>query len=341
MKFLSPMLLLLLLVAPALVALYLYLLGRKKRMALRYADIGMVKAALGKGAAVRRHLPPALLYAAIILMIIGIAKPTAMVTLPSQRAMVILAMDVSGSMRAEDVEPNRLVAAQMAAKQFIKEQPSTTQIGIVAFAGAAALVQSPTLNREETIQAIDRFRTYRGTAIGSGILVSLQTIFPDAAFDPRFSESEFSRGRDTQGASLDYTPPTNVKPVPPGSYQNAVIILLTDGRATAGPDPIESARLASERGVRVFTVGLGNPNGGARGGMQFDEETLKTIADVTQGKYFSAASSVQLNEVYKSLNTQLVMERQETEITALFVALAAVLAIAAGALSLMWHSRIL
>lgn len=341
MKFLSPMLLLLLLVAPALIALYLYLLGRKKRMALRYADIGMVKEALGPHAALRRHLPAALLYGAIILMLIGIAKPTAMITLPSQRAMVILAMDVSGSMRAEDVEPNRLIAAQLAAKQFIAEQPSTTQIGVVAFAGAAALVQSPTLNREETIQAIDRFRTYRGTAIGSGILVSLQTIFPDAAFDPRFSESEFRRGRESQGASLDYTPQTNVKPVPPGSYQNAVIILLTDGRATAGPDPIESARLAAERGVRVFTVGLGSATGGGRGGFQFDEETLKTIADVTMGKYFSATSSATLNEVYKSLNTQLVMERQETEITAIFAALAALLTIAAGAMSLMWHSRIL
>jgi Ca-activated chloride channel family protein len=322
MKFLSPMLLLLLLAAPALIALYLYLLGRKKRMALRYADIGMVKEALGPHAALRRHLPAALLYGAIILMLIGIAKPTAMITLPSQRAMVILAMDVSGSMRAEDVEPNRLVAAQTAAKQFIAEQPSTTQIGIVAFAGAAALVQSPTLNREETIQAIDRFRTYRGTAIGSGILVSLQTIFPDAAFDPRFSESEFG-------------------PVPPGSYQNAVIILLTDGRATAGPDPIESARLAAERGVRVFTVGLGSATGGGRGGYQFDEETLKNIAGVTMGKYFSATSSATLNEVYKSLNTQLVMERQETEITAIFAALAALLTIAAGAMSLVWHSRIL
>ena len=343
MKFLSPLLLLLLLAAPALVALYFYVLSRKKKMALRYADIGMVKEALGPGSTVRRHLPAALLLTAIVLMLAAVAKPAAMVTLPSQRAMVILAMDVSGSMRADDVEPNRLVAAQNAAKQFIKEQPSTTQIAVVAFAGAAALVQTPTLNREETIAAIDRFRTFRGTAIGSGILVSLQTIFPDAAFAPRFSESDFGREREGQGKSLDLSqsPVPAFTPVPPGSYQNATIILLTDGRATVGPDPIESARMAADRGVRIYTVGLGAQGGGRWGGMQFDEETLKTIADVTKGKYFSAGSGADLNEVYKSLNTQLVMERQETEISSFFAAAAALLAIAAATMSLLWHSRIL
>jgi len=341
MKFLSPIWLLLLLAVPALVAFYFYLLARKKKMALRYADIGMVKAALGPGAALRRHLPAALLLVAITFMLAAVAKPSAMIALPSERALVILAMDVSGSMRAEDVEPNRLVAAQTAAIQFIRDQPSTTQIGVVAFAGAAALVQSPTLNRDEPIQAIERFRTYRSTAIGSGILVSLQTIFPDAAFDPRFSESDLSSGRDGQGTSLDTQPQAPTPPpAPPGSNKNAVIILLTDGRATTGPEPIAAARLAADRGVRVFTVGLGTPQGG-RGVMAFDEETLKTIADVTKAKYFSAGSSDALKEIYASLNTQLVMERQQTEISSLFAAIAALFAIAAAAMSLIWHSRIL
>lgn len=340
MKFLSPMLLLLLLAAPALVALYFYVLSRKKRMALRYADIGMVKDAMGPGATFRRHLPAALLLVSIVLMLAAVAKPAAMITLPSQRSLVVLAMDVSGSMRAEDVEPNRMVAAQTAAKQFIKEQPSTTQIGIVAFAGAAALVQAPTLNRDDLVQAIDRFRMFRGTAIGSGILVSLQTIFPDAAFDPRFSESDFGRGRESQGSSLDQ-PQESFKPVPPGSHDGAVIILLTDGRATVGPDPVEAARMAADRGVRIFTVGLGTPRGGGYRGMQFDEESLKTIADVTKGKYFAADSGTALNEIYAALNSQLVMERKETEISALFAAVAALFAIAAAGLSLLWHSRIL
>ncbi|MCC6912185.1 MAG: VWA domain-containing protein [Rhodospirillaceae bacterium] len=342
MKFLSPLLLLLLLAAPALVALYFYLLARKKKMAVRYADIGRIREALGPGATWRRHIPAMLLLVSIVLALTAVAKPAAMVTLPSQRALVILAMDVSGSMRARDVEPNRLTAAQNAAKQFITQQPSTTRIGIVAFAGAAALVQTPTLNRDELTQAIDRFRTFRGTAIGSGILVSLQTIFPDAAFDPRFSESDFGRDRDRQGASLDQPAQPAFKPVPPGSNQNSTIILLTDGRATVGPDPIETARMAADRGVRIYTVGLGSANGGGYyGGMQFDEESLKTIADVTKGKYFAANSGAALNEVYKSLNTQLVMERQETEISSIFAAVAAVFAIAAAAMSLIRQSRIL
>ncbi len=342
MKFLSPMLLLLLLAAPALVALYFYLLSRRKKMAVRYADIGRIREALGPGSSWRHHLPAALLLVSILLALAAVAKPAAMVTLPSQRSLVILAMDVSGSMRAEDVEPNRLTAAQNAAKQFITEQPSTTRIGIVAFAGAAALVQTPTLNRDDLIQAIDRFRTFRGTAIGSGILVSLQTIFPEVAFDPRFNESDFGRDRDRQGSSLDQPAQPAFKPVPPGSNEYATIILLTDGRATVGPDPIETARMAADRGVRVYTVGLGTAKGGGYyGGMQFDEETLKTIADVTKAKYFAANSGAALNEVYKSLNTQLVMERQETEISSIFAGLAALFAISAGALSLLRQSRIL
>ncbi|MGE0241803.1 MAG: VWA domain-containing protein, partial [Parvibaculaceae bacterium] len=227
-----------------------------------------------------------------------------------------------------------------AAKQFVKEQPASTQIGVVAFAGAAAVVQSPTLNRDDVVQAIDRFQLYRGTAIGSGILVALQTIFPDAAFDPRFHEADF-RGQEGQGTSLDQPPPDNFQPVPPGSYPYATIILLTDGRATVGPDPIQAARMSADRGVRIYTVGLGSAQGRNYGYMQFDEETLKTIADVTKAKYFAASSGEALNEVYKSLNTQLVMERKETEISSFFAAAAALLAIAAAAMSLLWHSRIL
>ena len=137
MKFLSPIMLWLLLAIPALVALYFYVLRRKKKMALRYANLGMVKEALGAGASLRRHVPAALFLVAITFMLAAIARPAAMITLPSQRSQVILAMDISASMRAADVAPNRMVAAQTAAKMFIQEQPSTTQIGVVAFAGAA------------------------------------------------------------------------------------------------------------------------------------------------------------------------------------------------------------
>ncbi len=350
MKFLSPIMLWLLLAIPALVALYFYVLRRKKKMALRYANLGMVKEALGAGASLRRHVPAALFLVAITFMLAAIARPAAMITLPSQRSQVILAMDISASMRAADVAPNRMVAAQTAAKMFIQEQPSTTQIGVVAFAGAALLVQPPTLNRDDLIKAIDRFQPQRGTAIGSGILVSLQTIFPQANFESHNSEPQ--RGFRDSGSSLDRSnelrgAEENFTPVPPGSYESAVIVLLTDGQATTGPDPIETARLAADRGVRVFTVGLGTKGGeivgwgGRSMRVQLDEETLQTIADVTRGKYFFAGTGTDLKEVYKTLNTQFVMERKETEITSFFAAAAALFAIVAAAMSLLWYSRIL
>jgi Ca-activated chloride channel family protein len=351
MKFLSPILLWLMLAIPALVGLYFYVLRRKKKMALRYANLGMVKEAIGAGATFRRHVPAALFLIAVTLMLGAIARPAAMITLPSQRSQVILAMDISASMRAKDVEPDRMVAAQNAAKAFIEEQPSSTQIGIVAFAGAALLVQPPTLNREDLIKAIDRFQPQRGTAIGSGILVSLQTIFPQANFEGKLPEYQRGWGRESMGSSLDRGEPRqaeeNFTPVPPGSYENAVVILLTDGQATTGPDPIETARQAADRGVRIFTVGLGTKSGeivgwgGRSMRVQLDEETLQTIADLTRGKYFFAGTGTDLREVYKTLNTQFIMERKETEITSFFAAAAALFAVAAAALSLLWYSRIL
>ncbi len=208
-------------------------------------------------------MPPVLFLVALTLMIVAIARPQALVTLPSQHETIILAMDVSGSMRAADVEPNRLVAAQNAARAFVNDQPQHTRVGVVSFAGTAAVVQPPTRNREDIIAAIDRFQLQRGTAVGSGILVSLKTIFPDAEFDlrswnPRGDAGEVRAARQRgpqQGQGR------RRRPVPPGSYTSAAIILLTDGQTTTGPDPIEAARMAAERGVRVFTVGIGTEKG--------------------------------------------------------------------------------
>ena len=202
--------------------------------------------------------------------------------LPSQHETIILAMDVSGSMRAADVEPNRLVAAQNAAKAFVNDQPQHTRIGVVSFAGTAAVVQPPTRTREDIIAAIDRFQLQRGTAVGSGILVSLKTIFPDAEFDLRSWNPRLDQSKSTpldKAKSKDTKDPP--KPVAPGSYQSAAIILLTDGQTTTGPDPIEAARIAAERGVRVFTVGIGTEKGemiGAEGWsmrVRLDEASLE------------------------------------------------------------------
>ena len=240
------------------------------------------------------------------------------------------------------------MAAQAAARAFVNDQPQYTRVGVVSFAGTAAVVQPPTRTREDIIAAIDRFQLQRGTAVGGGILVSLKTIFPDTEFDLR---SWNPRGEQSKGTPLDRagrsaTRPA-FKPVPPGSYTSAAIILLTDGQTTTGPDPIEAARMAAERGVRVFTVGIGTEKGemiGAEGWsmrVRLDEASLKQIANVTQAEYFYAGTATDLKKVYESLNSKLVFEQKQTEVTALFAAAAALFALLAALLSMLWFGRIM
>ncbi len=338
MTFEWPEALWLLVALPLLVAGYLWLLKRRKRQAIRYSSLTLVKAAIGSGPTWRRHVPPALLLAALAAMIVAVARPSALVTLPSNNETVILAMDVSGSMRATDVEPNRLAAAQAAAKQFIHDVPESVKVGIVAFAGTATVAQAPTHNKEDLVAAIDRFQLQRATAIGSAIIVSMATLFPDGGYDV----GSFTYERQAQRLPL-----ANFRPMPPGSYASAVIILLTDGQRTAGPDSLEAAKLAADRGVRIYTVGVGTPQGSIVGiegwsmRVRLDEETLKGIADLTRGEYFYAGSAPDLKKVYRSLNSRFVLETKKTEVGALFTAAAGVLVVLAAALSLAWFGRIL
>jgi len=349
MTFLWPELLWLLLFVPAFVAVYFWLLRRKQRAALRYANLGVFQAASGAGQRIRRHLPPVLFLIALILMIAAIARPAAVVTLPSAYQTVVLAMDVSGSMKATDVDPSRIIAAQVAARAFVNDLPARTRIGIVSFAATASVVQPPSNNRDDILAAIDRFQLQRGTAVGSGILVSLKTLFPDAEFDLRAGSM---RGDAKKGSPLDPTPKKEkdkaaFTPVPAGSNSGAVIILLTDGQTTVGPDPIDAARMAADRGIRVYTVGIGTTKGeliGAEGWsmrVRLDETSLKAIANVTQGEYFYAGTATELKKVYESLNSKLVFEKKETEITALVAGAAALFALLAAFLSVLWFSRIL
>src|SRR4051812_25512861 len=182
MSFVWPQYLWLLLIVPALVAAYIAVL-RKKKEAVRYANVGLVKAAIGPAQRFRRHVPPLLFLLALIGVLIAVARPSAIVTLPSDSRTVIMTMDVSLSMRATDVDPSRIVAAQTAAKDFVKDLPPDIKCGIVTFAGTAVLVQPPTHNRDDLVSAIDRFELQRHTAIGSGIIVSLATLFPDEGID--------------------------------------------------------------------------------------------------------------------------------------------------------------
>jgi Ca-activated chloride channel family protein len=327
MTFLWPELLWLLSLLPACVGLYLWILQRRKRSAVRYAGLALLKEAAGNRLAWRRHLPPALILLALAAMLAAIARPAAVIRLPSSHETVILAIDVSGSMRATDVEPTRIEAAQAAARAFVAAQPRGARIGVVAFGGDAALVQAPTSKRDDVLSAIDQLQLQHATAIGSAILVSLKAIFPQLDFDLRRK--------------------SDLKPVAPGSHAEAAIILLSDGQTTAGPDPVEAARLAAERGVRVFTVGVGTDNGQILTGegwsmrVRLDEDSLKAIADLTRAEYFHAANAADLKKVYHSLRSKIVMEKKQVEITAFFSALGAATILLSATLSLLWFNRIL
>ncbi len=348
MKFLWPDMLWFLAALPVLVGAY-FALMRRKTTAMRYASLGLIHEAMDGRQQLRRHVPALLFLVALAVIIVAVARPTGVVTLPSDQRTIILAMDVSLSMRASDVLPTRLEAAQAAAKAFIAEQPPDIRLGIVSFAGTASVVQAPTHSRADLIAAIDRLELERQTAIGSGILVALATILPDAGIDLEsylFGMPQKRAGR--HGAPLEragQAPQKAHTPVAPGSYAHGAIILLTDGRRTMGPDPLDAARLAAEYGVRVYTVGFGSAEGGPVNldgwsiYMRFDEETLKAIAAITRAEYFSAASSEELKKVYRTLNSRFAMEKKETELTALFAAAAALIAAASAALSLLWFHR--
>ncbi|RFP78383.1 VWA domain-containing protein [Hydrogenophaga sp. SNF1] len=351
MSFLWPQMLWLLLVLPLLVLLYLWLLRRRQRTALRYANLSIVREALGKGPGWRRHVPPMLLLLALAAMLLAAARPSASITLPSTQQTIILAMDVSGSMRAEDVAPNRLVASQNAAKAFLAELPRHVKVGIVAFAGSAQVVQPITLSREDLVTAIDKFQLQRATAIGSAIVVSLSELFPEQRIS--LTDMTYSRNTDPfapRGRSLDQPRNNEEKafqPVEPGSYGSAAIILLTDGQRTTGVDTAEAAKMAADRGVRVYTVGVGTVEGEVIGfegwsmRVRLDEDTLKDVARTTKAEYFYAGTAENLKQIYQSLSSRLTVEKKETEVSGLLALLAAGLVVLAAGLSLAWFKRVL
>ena len=339
--FLWPTMLWAMLLVPILVLGYIWLMRRRKKTTLRYANLSLVKEAMGRSSAWRRHVPPALMLLAISALLFASSRPAALLTLPSTEQTVILAMDVSGSMRATDVQPNRLVASQEAAKAFVADLPRNVRVGVVAFAGTAAVVQAPTLSRDDVNASIDRFQLQRATAIGSGIVLSLATIFPEAGIDL----SQITGQRNMPPGPND-KPKPDFTPVPPGSYTSAAIILLTDGQRTTGPDPIEAAKMSADRGVRIYTVGIGTKEGetiafeGWSMRVRLDEETLKTVANITRADYFYAGTATDLKKVYQSLSTRLVVEKKETEISGLLAAIGALLVVLAAGLSVWWFGRV-
>jgi Ca-activated chloride channel family protein len=354
MSFLWPGLLVLLFIIPAAIIFYIILLRRRGRYAVRYSSLSLIREAASHQTWWRRHLPFVLFLLALTSLMLAVARPVATVIVPSNKATIILAMDVSRSMCATDIPPNRLEAAKDAAQAFLQNRKSGRQIGLVAFAGFAELIQPPTTDIVALSDAVENLTTARRTAIGSAILRSIDAI---SEVDDRVAPSDnVTTSSGTPGLSLS-------EPIEPSPH---IIVLLTDGASNAGPYPLTAAAQAAERGIRVYTIGYGTINntspmdcgdnfggdgfGFGGGGFQFepqtgsrdfrlqiDEETLKQIAEITGGTYYFASSANELEEVFQNLPSFVIATRETIEIGVFFTAFAALVILLAIFLSFRWH----
>jgi len=334
--FIWPAMLWFLLAVPLLVALYLRLLQRRKQFALRYANFGLIQQAAGQGRGLgfRRHLPALLFLLGIAILLVALARPEMVVSLPRVEGIVILAFDTSGSMAAEDVAPSRLEAAKQVAREFAARQPATVQIGVVAFSDSGFSVQPPTNDAAALAAALDRLAPQRSTSLGVAISTSLETIAKVTGQAPEDSQ--------------DFSPELIPTPaaVAPGSFSPATIVLISDGENTSRPDPLEIAQEAARRGVRIHTIGIGSPNGailevdGFQVHTQLNEAMLQEIAAMTGGTYYNAATEDDLRAIYAKIDPQMVVRSEKTEITALLAGFSLLLLLAGSLLSLFWFGRV-
>lgn len=345
MTFIWPTALVLLVVVAFLAVLYVLAQRRRNKYALRYANLSLVREAIGKGPGWRRHVPPALFIIALAFMAVAVARPQAVVAVPSQEGTVILAIDVSGSMLAEDMKPNRMEAAKSAARAFVDKQSESVKIGVVSFSGDASIVQSPTTDKTLVIAAINRLRPQRATAIGRAILVSLDAIEESQGSETDLPSSILQQ-QGQPGAGATPRPSATIPPYLAGQHSSASIVLLSDGQNNQFPAPLDVVDQAVSRGVRVYTIGVGSAAGavvrlqGRAVRTALDEATLKKIAEVTDAEYFNANTEADLRAVYENLTTQLVVRNEKTELTAYATLAAAIFAVLAGAFSLLWFNRL-
>lgn len=342
-----PRMLWLLALVPLLLVAYIWFRARRRQAHALLAGLSNLPVTGTAGSRFRRHFPPLLFLIGLCALLGAVSRPHAVVSLPSMHRNVILAIDNSGSMRATDVQPNRLDAAQSAARTFVENRQRHTRIGIVSIAGNASVVQSPTDSREDLLRAIDRVQLQPGTALGSGIYVSLATLLPEADIDvdhllhgwsPRYRRKWTSDGRLVEDR----------KSVAPGSNRSVAIVLVSDGQNNHGPDALEAAKFAAEHGVRIYTVGIGSREGITLGfsgwsmRVRLDDTTLKRIAEITLGEYYGATSAPELKNIYEHLSARMVIERRRpAEVTALFVGLGALLLVLSALCSVLWFKRVL
>jgi Ca-activated chloride channel family protein len=363
MNFLWPGYLLLLLIIPLLITVYIWILRRKRVFAVRYSSLSLVREALPRHNWWHQHLPFILFLLGLACLVTAIARPQAEFEVPLSRTTIILAIDVSRSMCATDVSPNRLTVAQEADLAFIQNQADDTRIGIVAFAGFAEIVVPPTNDKEVLQEAIANFTTSLGTAIGSATLRSLDAI------------AEVNSAVAPSGVILM---PQAGEPSPEETiYQPDIIVLLTDGANSQGPLPLDAAQQATDRQVRVYTIGFGTTNpeqllctsqqlggdilneefgrdfgvglggipGGATGSgfggfrryLVLDEPTLQGIADITGGVYYRAEDANQLYQVFVDLPTEIVRQKERLETSVIFSILGAIFTTISVVLSQSWY----
>jgi Ca-activated chloride channel family protein len=326
--------LLLLLLIPLCVGLYVMLQQRRRRLAASYGALGLGQEATGRGLGKRRHIPPALFLSSLTILIVALARPQTVVSLPRIEGTVILAFDVSGSMAVDDLKPTRLEAAKAAAQEFVQHQPASVLIGVVAFSDGGFAVQAPTNDQEAILATINRLTPQRGTSLGQGIFASLNTIAASAGQDPSLD------------SNLTPTPLYTPTPMPEGTYTPAVIILLTDGENNQSPDPLDAAQIAADRGVRIYTVGIGSAAGTTLHvenfivHTQLDEAMLQQIAQLTDGTYYNAENEEDLRAIYENLDPQLVIKPEKMEVTSVFAGASILVLLLGGAYSLMWFSRL-
>jgi Ca-activated chloride channel family protein len=299
---------------------------------------GATTRAFGRPGRWRVRIPGALFVVGALILALSLARPHSDVGVPRFEGTVILAFDVSGSMAATDLAPTRMEAAKAAAKAFVERQPSSVRIGVVAFSDSGFAVQPPTNDQSEVQAAIARLGPERATSLGQGILISLQ------AAELALSGPDTDYYSAPVGASPEPTPePT---PVPPGTFAPATIVLLSDGENTTQPDPIEVAKLAVDRGIRIDTVGIGSPEGteleidGFHVHTALDEAVLRQISAMTGGTYHGAGSPADLESVYDEVETRLVVRTEPIEVTSLFVGAGVLVLLAGAASSLYWLGRL-
>jgi Ca-activated chloride channel family protein len=372
-RFAWPLVLLSLLAVPLLVGLYWLLMRRRRRTAVTYSSLALIRAAAPRRSAWRRHVPFALVLAALVCLATAAARPQARVDVPVAGAAVIVALDVSGSMCATDVPPNRLAAAQDAVRDFVAAQDESTSIGLVVFSGFAQLAVAPTTDHAEVQTAIDSLTTGRGTTIGSAILKSIDAIAQinsDVAPTDGGTglEQEQEPGEPGEPGAGGPAPSPGGTPAPtrePGTYAPEIVVLLTDGANTTGVTPEAAAEVAASRGVRVYPIGFGTQNptqmvctadqlggdqfspfrrGGPRPGpdvrnfLVADEPTLQSVAATTGGQYFAASDAGQLQNVLEDLPRQVEVQQRDVELSAGLVAVAVLLILGAAWAAVRWSA---